>query len=312
MSAVNKLMWFVSKPKNRAFERRHVLDVKVARRQAARMRVRVATLAASLSLTTLFGLFLLWRGGEWAMNHFVYQNKAFAIHEIDIQTDGVISLDHLRRWSGVRQGQNLFALDLTRVKRDLELLPAIQSVAVERVLPHTLKMRIIEREPIAQIETYLVDADGFSMPPLESQHRATPAQPGEHYPMIVGGQTSELRPGRQIESPQVHAALKFLTAFQHSSMAPLVDLARIDVSAPDVLVVTTAQQNEITFATTDFDKQLNRWWLVYSEGQGKARQIASLDLSVPDYVPLRWFDSAVVPPTAIKPRKPSPYKKKHV
>src|SRR5688572_26791144 len=105
-------MWFVGKPKNRAFERRRVLDVKVARRQAVRMRVRVATLAATLSLGTVFGLYLLWRGGEWAMNHFIYQNKAFAIEVIDIRTDGVLSLDQLRRWAGVRQEQNLFALDL--------------------------------------------------------------------------------------------------------------------------------------------------------------------------------------------------------
>jgi cell division septal protein FtsQ len=305
-------MWFVSKPKNRAFERRRVLDVKVARRQAARMRVRVATLAASLSLTTIFGLYLLWRGGEWAMDHFVYQNRAFAIHEIDIQTDGVISLEHLRRWSGVRHGQNLFALDLTRVKRDLELLPAIQAVAVERALPHTLKLRVIEREPIAQVQSYLLDAEGFAMSAVEPHQRSIPVQPGEHYPTITGGNTSDLRPGRPIESPQVHAALKFLTAFQHSSMAPLVDVLRIDVSAPDVLLVYTAQQNEITFRMTDFERQLNRWWLIHTKGLEQSRQIAWLDLSVTDNVPLRWFDTAVVPPTTVKPRKTSPYKKKHV
>src|SRR6188508_75675 len=139
------------KRKNRAFERRHVLDVKVARRQAVRHRVRVATLAASLSLGTLFAIYLLWRVGDWSMNRFIYENKAFAIQEIDLRTDGVISLEQLRRWSSVKAGQNLFALDLARVKRDLELVPAIESVAVERVLPQTLKIRVVEREPLAQI-----------------------------------------------------------------------------------------------------------------------------------------------------------------
>jgi cell division septal protein FtsQ len=95
-------------------------------------------------------------------------------------------------------------------------------------------------------------------------------------------------------------------------MAPLVDIARIDVAAQDVLQVTTAQQNEVIFRTSDFDKQLNRWFLVYAKGQEQARQIASLDLSVSENVPLRWFDSAAVPPTATKLRKTSPYKKKHV
>src|SRR5882672_6961927 len=129
-------MWFFNKPKNRAFERRRVLDVKVARRQAVRQRVRVATLAAGLSLGTLFTLYLAWCGGNWAMTRFIYENKAFAVQEIDIQTDGVIALEQLRRWAGVKREQNLFALDLTRVKRDLELVPAIQDAAIERVLPH--------------------------------------------------------------------------------------------------------------------------------------------------------------------------------
>jgi cell division septal protein FtsQ len=305
-------MWFFGKRKNRAFERRHVLDVKVARRQVIRHRVRVATLAASVSLGTLFALYLVWRAGDWAMTRFIYENKAFAVQEIDIQTDGVIALEQLRRWAGVKREQNLFALDLSRVRRDLELVPAIQNAAVERVLPHTLKVRVVEREPIAQIQTYLLDAEGFAMRPLESPERSVPLQPGEHYPVITGMNPSELRAGHQVESPQIRAALKFLVAFEQSSMAPLVDVARVDISAPDVLQVITAQQNEITFATTDFEKQLNRWWLVHTTGQKQTRQIASLDLSVAEYVPLRWLDSAAVPPNAARLRKTSPYKKKHV
>ena len=305
-------MWFFKKPKNRAFERRRVLDVKVARRQAVRQRVRVATLAASLSLGTLLVLYLAWRGGEWAMARFIYENKAFAVREIDIQTDGILSLDQLRRWAGVQREQNLFALDLTRVKRDLELVPAIQSVAVERMLPHTLKIRVVEREPVARIQGYLLDAEGFAMLPLEPHQRSMPAQPGEHWPMITGMSPADLRAGKEVESLQIRAALKFLVAFEHSSMAPLVDIARVDVSAPDVLQVTTVQQNEITFRMADFDRQLNRWWLVYTKGQEQARQIASLDLSVTENTPLRWLEAAAVPPNAPKLRKASPYKKKHV
>jgi hypothetical protein len=106
--------------------------------------------------------------------------------------------------------------------------------------------------------------------------------------------------------------LKFLVAFERSSMATLVDVARIDVSAPDVLHVFTAQQNEVIFRTVDFDKQLNRWWLVHTTGQQQSRQIASLDLSVGENIPLRWLEAAAVPPTVVKPKKVSPYKKKNV
>jgi len=300
------------KRKNRAFKQRHVLDVKVERRQAIRHRVRVATLAASLSLGTIFAIYLLWRVGDWSMTRFIYENDAFAVHEIDLQTDGIIAPEQLRRWAGVKKGQNLFALDLARVKRDLELVPAIETVAVERVLPHTLKIRVVEREPLAQIQSYLLDASGVAILPLELFQRSIPPQTSERCPSITGISLNEVRAGRAVESPQVRAALQFLQAFERSPMAPLVDIARIDVSAPDVLQVTTAQQNEITFTPDQFDKQLNRWWLVHTKGQEQARQIATLDLSVEKHIPLRWLDTAAVPPTTLKQKKISPYKKKHV
>lgn len=300
------------KKKNRAFARRHILDVKVARRQAVRHRVRVATLAASLSLGTIFAIYALWRVGDWSMARFVYENKAFAIQEIDLHTDGIIKTEQLRRWSGVKPGQNLFAIDLARVKRDIELVPAVHSVAVERVLPHTLRVRVTERVPIAQIQNYLLDAEGVAMLPLELFQRSIPPQPGEQYPNIVGVSLGDLRAGKTVDSPQVRAALQFLRAFEHSSMAPLVDIARVDVSAPDVLHVFTAQQNEIIFSLIDFEKQLNRWFLVHTTGQQQAKQIATLDLSVDRHIPLRWMEAAAVPPVVPKSKKTSPYKKKHV
>jgi len=110
----------------------------------------------------------------------------------------------------------------------------------------------------------------------------------------------------------VRAALRFISAFERSQMATVVDLARIDVSQPDVLQVITAQQNEVTFAPSDFEKQLNRWWLVYGSGMRLARLIDTLDLSVERHVPLRWQDSGIVPSTPTKLRKTSPYKKRHV
>jgi cell division septal protein FtsQ len=310
--AVGEPMWWQRKTKNRAFERRQVLDVRLARRQAVRTRVRVATLAASLSLGTVFALYLLWHAGLWGLDRLVYENRTFAIEEIDIQTDGVIVIEQLRRWAGVKRGQNLFALDLTRVKRDLELVPAIQSVAVERVLPHTLRIRVVEREPIAQIHGCLIDTEGFVMLPLAARQRSAPAQPGERYPVITGAVPADVPLGKPVESLQIRAALKFLQSFDRSAMAVVTDIARVDVSAPAVLHLVTSQQNEIIVPAVEFEKHLNRWRLVYEAGLDQSRQIGSLDLSVADNVPLRWLETAALPPVTPKVKKKSPYKKKHV
>ena len=148
----------------------------------------------------MFGLYLLWRTGEWALDKFVYENSEFAIQHVDVQTDGVIAPDQLRRWSGVKLGDNLIALDLAAVKRNLELVSTIGSVSVERILPRTLQIRVTEREPVAQVNVpragasggiavavFQLDADGYVMQPLDPRLCVIPlAQVSDQLPVIAG------------------------------------------------------------------------------------------------------------------------------
>src|SRR5687767_7594465 len=133
-------MWFRRKPKNRRFERRRVLDVKLRSSQRRQLRFRRFTLLTGCILMTAIGGFGLWRGAEWGLRRLLYENSAFAIHHLDVDTDGAIAREQIRRWAGVKLEDNLLALDLERVKRDLELVPVIHSAAVERLLPHTLRI----------------------------------------------------------------------------------------------------------------------------------------------------------------------------
>jgi cell division septal protein FtsQ len=317
-------MWFGRKKKNLRHERHHVLDVKMQSSELRRARVRFATMLISLTLATGFGLYLFWRGGDWALTRFVFENDAFAIEMFEVQTDGVIALEQLRRWSGVKVQDNLLALDLARMKRDLELIPGIKSVAVERVLPHTLRLRVTEREPIAvvqfprvtsngyQFTTFLLDAEGYVMLPLDARQRSVPVSTNDVLPVITGLMSSELRPGRRIESLPVHAALRLITVFDRSPMTGLVDLERIDVSSPDVLQVTTPQGSEVTFRLEGVEAQLQRWRAIYSWGEKTSRLIATLDLSVSNNVPVRWLEASVVPPVPARPAKTLREKKKNV
>ena len=319
-------MWFKRKPKNRRLGREQVLDVKLRSSQVRAARTRVGAIGLGAVFATVFGLYLLYRTGEWALNRLVYENKAFAIQEIDVQTDGVISPDQLRRWAGVKPEENLLALDLACVKRDLELMPLVQSVSVERILPHTLRIRIIEREPIGQVNVprprsgggvdlavYQLDADGYVMVPLDPRQRATPLnQPDDALPSICGINSSELQPGRRIGAPQVQVALQLIIAFEQSPMAGSVDLRRIDVSSPEILVVTTGQGSEVTFALADLGQQLRRWHTVFELGQKTSNAIATLDLAVTNNIPVRWLEANAVPPAVPKLPKPLRSRKKHV
>ena len=95
-------------------------------------------------------------------------------------------------------------------------------------------------------------------------------------------------------------------------MAGLVDLRRIDVSSPEVLVVTTGQNSEVTFGLPDPEQQLRRWRDIFDLGQKMNKVIASLDLAVTNNIPARWLEASALPPAAPKSAKPLRSGKKHV
>ena len=225
----------------------------------------------------------------------------------------------------VKTGQNLMALDLMRVKRDLELQPPIAFVAVERLLPHTLKLDISEREPIAQAvvtrglpggalaqAVYDFDEDGYAMKPLDPRWRTAPPPASERLPILVGVQAGDAQPGRQVESAQLRAALRLVCEFDHSRMTGMVEIERINLSVPEVLQVTTTQGAAVTFSLDHFEAQLRRWRVIYDQYQQWGKAIASLDLSIDNNLPVRWVGAASVPPLAPRAVKPPRTKRKHV
>jgi cell division septal protein FtsQ len=312
-------MWFRREQKNRRLRRGHLLDVKLRSDQVRATRTRLVSIALGVTFGTVFGLYLFWRAGEWTLDKFVYENSTFAIQTIEVQTDGVIAPEQLRRLTNVKLGANLIALDLASVKRNLELETTIDSVSVERVLPRTLKVCVTERDPIAQVNiptanaaggiaasVLQLDANGFVMEPLDPRMRVIPlSQMSAQLPVLTGLNVYQLQAGHRLESPQAQAALQLIGAFEHSPMARLVDLRRVDVSQPGVVIATTGQGSEITFALENLEQQLGRWRKIYDWGKLMNKgDIATLDLALSNNNPVRWTAVSSVP--VVTPKKPAP------
>lgn len=314
--------------RNRRLKHRNILDVKLRLRGQRLARVRMVVMAMVVALGTVIGLFLIWRGGEWALRELVFENHSFAVRDVQIEAEGVIPRAEILRWSGVREGQNLLGLDLGRVKRDLELVPLIRSAAVERVPPNTLRIRITEREPVARvlapqaavpgedprIVSYFLDRDGFlfGWESTEAWGHSFAAA-GTRLPIVRGIPGRELRPGRDIELASVRSALGWAAGFKGSPMAGLVDVRSIDVSIPEVLQVQTSEGSLITFSHGRTDQQFRRWWHVHELGRKQGKIIQSLDLSITNNSPVTFLD-AVGPleRPAVAPWVPAPQKKRHV
>jgi len=110
----------------------------------------------------------------------------------------------------------------------------------------------------------------------------------------------------------MQAALKWINAFESSEMANLVELKKIDIVSPEVLIVTTGQGSEVTFGLDNFEQQLLRWKKIHEECAARNRTIATLNLAVTDNTPLRFNDASAIPASAPKTIKPQRTRRRNV
>jgi len=292
-------MGFPKRQKNRRVVRQNILDVRVRTREARAARWRLAVAATALALGVLTVLFGLWRGGEFALNRFVYSNPAFGLRHLTVDS-GVLPVEMVQLWSGLKAGDNLMQLDLERVKDDLELVPVVASASVQRVPPDAIRIQVVPRVPVAEIleshprleggsgvVRYYLDSRGylFQLPPLR-EGVLRPLLVVESLPRITGLPSHGVVANRSLTRANLKAALKFAETFRQSSMAQVLDVISIDLATPEVFVVHTTAANRVTFALENIEEQLARWRRVYDFASGQGRAIASLDLSVTRNVPL--------------------------
>ena len=304
-----------------------MLDVRSRAKPLQAVRIRMAVSALAISTGIVLVLFFFWKGGEYALDRFVYTNPTLSVAQVQIETDGIIPIEQILAWSNVRKGENLLALDLGRIKRDLELVPLIEAATVERILPRDLIITVSEREPIARVvvfapresdgllepSTIYLDEHGMVIPPVLRKLNSSAFEVATRFlPAITGVGATSFRPGRIVSSPPILAALKWIRAFQSSPMSGHVDIRAIDVASQSALLVSTEQGNEVSFAYDDFETQLARWRVVHAWGMQRTQTLASLDLAVTNYVPAVWTNPTNLPSPAVRPPQASPYRKKHV
>jgi hypothetical protein len=319
-------MPFQNKIKNRRSGREDVLEVKMHSKHVRAARLRLFGVVTGWILGVAFLAAFLWRGTGWVVEEFVYKNSTFAIRTIEVETDGIIPPGQLREWSGAKEGDNLFALDLHRIERDLELNSLIEHAAVERILPNTLSIRVTEREPVAQFTAFLsspnhglspvkfyFDAEGHVLMP--SDLPALTAQMAERFdflPKLTGVDRTELIKGRPVESPRIRAALRLIRQFNQSAMSERADLDEVNITTPPVLEALTRQGGRITLGYDGLEMQIQRWRAVHDYAGNAGKGVATLDLSVTNNIPARWLEAGVTPPVPPKGRKTTIYRKKHV
>jgi len=151
-----------------------------------------------LAIALLGGGVWMWRSGAVArsveaMSDGVYAvtvRGGFVVQSLYLEGRNRTSMDDIDKALDIKKGDPILRLSLDDIRQRLEKIESIKTAAVERALPDTLHVRIVEREPLAmwqnQGKMALVDDNGVVMNGLDiTPYKNLPLVIGEGAPMHV-------------------------------------------------------------------------------------------------------------------------------
>ena len=280
----------------------YLLDVQVRtepRNRVSRLGIGLVVLAVLAAVAGMsYGLYRL---AKLASAKLLYENPRFAIAQIVVEDDGVLTGEQVKRLAGVRVGQNLLSVDLDRTRQNVELVPIVRRVCVQRVLPDKLIISIEERVGLARLQprtlpgepsgsVFLVDRDGYVLKPfkLADGTAVQPRRQASELPLLTGVKLGDAYTGRRIESEQVYQALRLLDKLAQSSVCSAVDVERVDLSSARLLTVTTRQRSVMKFDPQNLQQQFRRLAVILSWAQQRRKTVQMVDLTVERGVPVAF------------------------
>lgn len=172
------------------------------------------------------------------LGFFVYV-PFFTLSEIKLVGAKYITQEDIMKIGNIYMGEQLFRLETDVVQSRLSKDLRIEEVTVRRRLPHTLEVKIKEREPLAIIQCdygYLdLDHGGIV---LDSYKTLKDMQ----IPMITGAEIRDLYIGDEVQDEQVKGILDFL---QRLNAETLNQISEVSIAEPDYVVMYTATAQSV-------------------------------------------------------------------
>jgi cell division septal protein FtsQ len=294
----------------------HLLDVKVRARRASARRLQKGFFVLSLLIILLAligaGVF----GAQRLLNSVFFTNPDYAIHSVEVSSDGELGREVVLRAAQIDEGSNIFSINLSAVEDRLRALPQVEEVNVQRVLPDKLMIVTQERRPIAWIASadanksgfnydtaYLLDRRGIALKPKGS------APEYMTLPIIIGVDLSNVTVGQPIDREPVKAALELIRDCPEVLQSRF-QIATIDVSKEYSLVVTDKQRSVVTFGPEDLIGQLRRLAMLLTYCERASKDLQSANLMAERNIPVVFNEPAVASaspqPSALPTASPQP------
>lgn len=230
-----------------------------------------------------------WRAWAWAKS-----SPRFALRELVVEGNARVTLETIRRRTGIAPGDNVFAMDLGEVEAALEADPWVERAEVSRRLPDRLHIAIVERRPAAVVllgAPYLADAEG-------RMFKRARFELGEADGLVVitGIERSLFAARREVGEALVRTALDVARRWHADPERPA--LGEIHVSRRGLVLYTLEDAVAIRIGrdpVAQLEARLERFDLIWAalgpEERGLARAIHLDSLTRPDRVTVRLAEA---------------------
>ncbi len=242
-------------------------------------------LSVALLLVVLVAvIFGIKAGFGWIGRKLYSENPRFEIQHLVISCDGKLTEDRIREYIGLAEGMNLFAVKFKEVEAALEEVSQVESVYLERKLPHTLIVKVKERLPVARIAgkqsrrfPFVVDRYGVVLPPRQSASTLP----------LIKGLDDDLRLGLPAAHPDVKTALKIIALCDSTgSLRTYVQIESLDVKYADFIDMRLKGGIRVRMPRFSLKSKLQNLATVIKIANGQGRRVKEVDLTL---------DSAKVP-----------------
>jgi cell division protein FtsQ len=214
--------------------------------------------------------------------------SSLRIKQIKIDGNRIVGEHEILQLTQVQMNALLYTVDLTAIQRNVMSHHYIKDALVERNLPNSLHIQVVERIPLALVnrsETLYLDEEGIVLPRSIS-HRIF------DLPVISGISESEpLLLGSVIKQPDIVEALHMLATLKAANRPMFHNISEVQVrNGGDIVVYSAEGGVPIIFGREDIPSKIVRletFWNDVVRTRG-TQLLQYVDLRYQDQIVARW------------------------
>ncbi|MFC6646946.1 cell division protein FtsQ/DivIB [Granulicella cerasi] len=250
--------------------------------------------AASLAVLTLGAAAVI----ITAVEHSLMRDERFMVatsSDIEISGNQHLTRSQLLSVFGADLERNIFKVPLAERRTDLERLPWVEHATVMRLLPNHLRVKVMERTPVAFVrqgtQIGLVDANGV----LLDMPQDAAGDPHYSFPVLTGLNAGDPQSTRAARMAIYASFMKDLGGDTDDARKRTASLSEVDVTNPEdikALVALNGSDVLVHFGDEKFLERYNEFAEHLSEWKSQYPKLSAADMRYEHQVVLEMQGAA--------------------